>query len=975
MANTRHDEGQVSPERPAIKVLNARLTEAKNVTMMYTNVLSLFNKLDELKLAVDNLKPDLIALTETWLNEQIADAEVRLEGFQLIRMDRIGRRGGGIAMFIRDGIEYVPHSSALQRHTACEILSCKLKVPNQSDLHIALAYRPPGQQTDADDALLTEVKEICRSKNVLILGDFNSPDINWELMHSSKTENSFEQKLLHLVSEEFLTQHVTMDTRFRSGQQSSCLDLVISRDENCILGLSTQAPFGLSDHCVLVWEYSHFSAPVTRAIGERNIWKGDYKKMKGLLDETDWSPADVPDPNEAWCFFRNSTQQLVENCCPLKKTLRVSRPEWVTPTIKRNLKKKRRLWKTYARYQQATHFLEFKKQRNLCRKLIRKERSAFEAELVKGIPNNPKRFFSYVNKAKRNRDPIPCLKDNQGNKLTDNSDKANLLSNFFMSVYTEEPPYNEDVQRCIIPAADEISTVSFATDTVRRALRQLQPTKSPGPDGISAKLLNELAEQLASPLSKIFETSMEMGALPADWKLANITPIYKGGERTSPNSFRPVSLTSICCKLMEKIIKTELMRHIEGNNLLSAAQHGFRSGRSCLTNLLTSMESWTKSLEMGSSVDAIYIDFSKAFDKVPHRRLISKLHQIGVTGNLLKWLADFLTGRRQRVCIGDAKSEWKTVSSGVPQGSVLGPILFLIYVNDCLDGLTCEKVMFADDLKIWNSIERSEDGQSLQNDLDRLQQWCDKWLLKLNFNKCQVIRLRSSFRKVIRFEYEYSIGGHKLEQVNELRDLGVCMTPTLKPSTHCAKTAKKAMGILGAIRRSFIYFDADLFGRVFGTFVRPMLEYCVQAWCPWMKQDYAALEKVQRRATKLVNGLGGLPYEVRLERLKMFPLSYRQYRGDMIMVFKLVRGVDCALQMADFFELAETTRLRGHPFKLKKHHAKLDVRANFFTHRVIEDWNKLPSSVVLAESVDTFKRRLDCALLDGYTFCRQQRFT
>uniref|UniRef100_A0A0X3PTK8 Reverse transcriptase domain-containing protein n=1 Tax=Schistocephalus solidus TaxID=70667 RepID=A0A0X3PTK8_SCHSO len=946
--------------------------QGNKIKMMYTNVQSLLNKMDEIKLVVDHLQPDFIALTETWLNEQIADTEVRIDGFQLIRMDRNGRRGGGIAMFIREGIDFIPDGPSPSRISSCEILCCKLKVPNQPDLHIAVVYRPPGQRMDTDEALIAEVKQICRSKHLLILGDFNAPDIDWVSMYCSRSENSFEQKLLQLVNDEFLTQHVTMKTRFRNGQQSSCLDLIIRRDDNCILALSSYVPLGRSDHCVLAWEYSHLSVPKRRAVRQRNVWKADYPKIKELLNGIDWSPAHAPDPNAAWFFIIKLIQQLVEKFCPLKRRSCVSRPEWVTSEIKRNLKKKRRLWRTYARYQQPEHFSAFKKQRNRCRNLLRKERSNFESEIVKDIPRNSKRFYAYVNKAKRNRDCIPCLKDNQGNRLIDNSDKTCLLSNFFMSVYTEEPFFDEDEYYSTATSTNKISTVSFPMDTVRKTLKQLQPTKSPGPDGISAKVLNELTEQLALPLSKIFESSMEAGALPTEWKIANITPIYKGGERTSPNSFRPVSLTSICCKMMEKIIKTELMRHLEENNLLSSYQHGFRSGRSCLTNLLTSMESWTKSLEMGLSVDAVYIDFSKAFDRVPHKRLIFKLRQMGVTGNLLKWLADFLTDRRQRVCIGDTKSHWETVHSGVPQGSVLGPILFLIYVNDCLDCLTCEKVMFADDLKLWNSIEKPEDARKLQQNLDRLQTWCDEWLLNLNLNKCQIIRLRSSSRRLIEFEYQYSISGHQLQEVNILKDLGIWITPTLKPSSHCANIAKKAMCILGAIRRSFVNFDGELFGRVFGTFIRPVLEYCVQAWRPWTKHDYALLEKVQRRATKLVSGLECLPYEGRLERLKIFPLSYRQYRGDMILVFKLVRGVDCALQMANFFELANMTSLRGHQYKLKRNHAKLEVRANFFSQRVIDEWNKLPASVVQAESVEMFKRRLDAFLLDEHIFSRQQ---
>ncbi|BHF85354.1 hypothetical protein SprV_1002851800 [Sparganum proliferum] len=258
-------------------------------------------------------------------------------------------------------MDYVRVESSPFRHIDCEILSCYLKVPNHPRLHIALVYRPPSQRTDADDALLTEVKEICRSKYIMLLGDFNCPDIEWDLMHCSRSENSFEQKFMQLITTEFLTQHVKVDTRFRDGQQSSCLDLIITRDDSCILGLESHTPLGRSDHSVLVWEYSHFPVPEIRAAEERNIWKGDYTRMKNLLQKVNWDAAQGPDPESDWLFFKNIMQHLVESCCPLKRKARTSRPEWVTSETKKNLKLKRRLWKKYAKCQQPEHFVDFKK--------------------------------------------------------------------------------------------------------------------------------------------------------------------------------------------------------------------------------------------------------------------------------------------------------------------------------------------------------------------------------------------------------------------------------------------------------------------------------------------------------------------------------------------------------------------------------------------------------------------------------------
>ncbi|BHF64082.1 hypothetical protein SprV_0200708100 [Sparganum proliferum] len=257
-------------------------------------------------------------------------------------------------------------------------------------------------------------------------------------------------------------------------------------------------------------------------------------------------------------------------------------------------------------------------------------------------------------------------------------------------------------------------------------LLRLKESKSPGPDEIPAKILKELAGELSKPLSMLFHTSFETGYLPPDWKSAWITPLYKGGSRVSANNYRPVSLTSICCKIMEKIIKQ---------------QHGFRKSRSCVTNLLYCLEHWTRAVDRGDMVHVIYIDFKKAFDSVPHHRLLYKLSRAGVRGKLLMWIRSFLIGRSQAVHVSDQQSAEVAVRSGVPQGSVLGPTLFLVYVNDCANELNCDVAMFADDIKIWSTIRSEVDEARLQTNLDHLEQWSKDWLLPFNVNKCNFLRV------------------------------------------------------------------------------------------------------------------------------------------------------------------------------------------------------------------------------------------
>ncbi|BHF85091.1 hypothetical protein SprV_1002824900 [Sparganum proliferum] len=307
---------------------------------------------------------------------------------------------------------------------------------------------------------------------------------------------------------------------------------------------------------------------------------------------------------------------------------------------------------------------------------------------------------------------------------------AKRAKSFFQSVYTNEarflPPSTEELP------TPSVSHILFSEGIVRRELEALNESKSPGPDEIPPKLLKELASELSVPLSILFQTSFDTGTLPIDWKLAHITPLYKGGSRASTTNYRPISLTCILCKVMERIMKNELIDFLEVHGLLSNCQHGFRKGRSCTTNLLRSLQSWTRALDDRHEVHIAFIDFQKAFDTVPHQRLLHKLKKIGIGGNFLKWIENFLLGRHQVVCIGQGKSDPAMVGSGVPQGSVLGPILFLIYVDDAARALDCEVAMFADDMKIWSVIRGPADEHILQVNLNRLEEWSSRWLLRFN---------------------------------------------------------------------------------------------------------------------------------------------------------------------------------------------------------------------------------------------------
>ena len=319
-------------------------------------------------------------------------------------------------------------------------------------------------------------------------------------------------------------------------------------------------------------------------------------------------------------------------------------------------------------------------------------------------------------------------------------DKAEVLNTFFTSVFTLENLEN-------IPTFEnrlhdtELTDFLITNEEVENIFKTLKTTKPPGPDGLHPRLLVELTDELVEPFQKIFTKSLAEGTLPQNWKEGNITPIFKKGLKHLPGNYRPVSLISVACKMMEKLARNEVMAHMIRNNLLSSLQHGAVHGRSCTTQLLEVLDKWTEAIEQEDSVDAIYLDFAKAFDTVPHQRLLVKLAGYGIGGKVLKWIAAFLEGRRQRVLVNGSNSSWSPVTSGIPQGSVLGPMLFVCYINDMPDVVDSPIHMFADDTKIFRQMTAQSDQVTLQIDLRQLEAWTKKWQLRFNEEKCKVMHL------------------------------------------------------------------------------------------------------------------------------------------------------------------------------------------------------------------------------------------
>ena len=598
---------------------------------------------------------------------------------------------------------------------------------------------------------------------------------------------------------------------------------------------------------------------------------------------------------------------------------------------------------------------------------MRRAKRKLERNLAKNIKRNPKSFYRYMNSCTKSRSRVGPLKDENGVIQTDDEAMVGILNTAYSSVFTVEDTSHFPSVEQLYVGDDPLSNLTVTHENVFKKINKLDPNKTPGADRFHPRFLREVGDILSVPIAIIFTKSLQENAVPRDWRTANVVSIFKKGDRTLASNYRPISLTSVICKMLESLLKDAIMEHLLKNELLRSSQHGFMSRRSCLTNLLEFLEEVTKLVDAGHQVDLMYLDFSRAFDKVPHQRLMMKVKSLGVTGIVAGWIEAWLTGRQQRTVLNGKFSDWEDVTSGVPQGSVLGPCLFVIYINDieaAIDTVMLVK-KFADDTKTCGVADELKDCEALQKQVDKLYKWSVDWQMLFNKDKCKVIHIGTNSLK-----FDYKLGNNSLIKADSEKDLGVYINQTLSPSTHIAESVKTANRKLGQLLRTVSYRDRIHFVKLYKQDVRVHLEYCVQVWCPWLKKDVELLEKVQKRAVRCIQGLHG-SYEEKLRQIDLPTLVDRRQRGDMIQTFKIVNQID-DVDPSTWFQFSSDSHrpMRGNAeiaedgtvkkkLTLKGRTCNTELRRNFFSNRVIRPWNELPETLKCVDSVNSFKCGFD----------------
>lgn len=867
----------------------------------YQNVRGLRTKTAQLLIASSDVHYDLFALTETWLTSNIKSSE--LFDFHLYRIFRSDRNsiatgmhlGGGVLLAIRNifNCYELTLSSTIQNISLVDVVGAKIKTGTET-LFVFCVYIPPQTPLSDFTTFFEEFGIYCMDfKNVIMMGDFNVPGFGASSPKSGSRQVNQINNFLHFSG---LDQYnsipnangVILDVVL-TNLHSTC-DVVraapLLREDlhHPALTITLQGGNDLHVKNVLAGNVS-----VTY-----NFRKANYATLYEEISKINWSTLEscCNVDSALQCFYSNIFD-LFELYVPKKRSYDCDKyPPWFNKSVIILIKEKNKAWIKFKKSQLEPDLVCFKRLRSRVKASIRSAYNTYVRKTEQELKSNPYMFWTFVKNL--NKDNFfPNIMTYEDQELTSPQDIVNKFASYFASNFSDSS-YGLNT-----PSLDScgnnnlIYLSSITIEEVLVAIRTLSNKFTSGPDGIPSFLVRDCGSVLAEPLCIVFNLIITTGCFPEQWKLSKVIPILKKGDKSNISNYRPISVISNFSKILETIIFTRISKSVDIR--LTDNQHGFVHGRSTLTNLASVTQTICRTLDKSSQMDVLYIDLEKAFDRLDHNILLKKLSLFGFCQSLVDLFASYLSNRHQYVQCRCHNSNYYHQKSGVPQGSVLGPLLFNIFINDVHTVIDVDFALYADDLKLYSRILNNYDCLHLQNNITSVLQWCSDNNMKINRSKC---RIMSFSKKKTLLNFSYSVGSHVIERPEFVDDLGVTFDKSLTFNKHIDNIIAKAYKTLGFVLRTskhFLNYETTLY--LFKTLVRSKLEYASIIWNPVTQTGMSVLENVQRRFLKcLVYRLDGV-YPIRgfpqgdlLNRFQLHSLESRRNILGILFLWSLING-------------------------------------------------------------------------------------
>ena len=928
-------------------------------------------------------KPDVVMLNETWLKTTIRDNEViHCKNYKIFRSDRSAathppdpnndaryrKNGGGVMIAVRSDLSVT--SKKLKLNDGAEMSAVELTLDNKSKLIFCTCYRVGTLGLTNHNVIAENIRSLFlkykKNAKIFVAGDFNLSSVHWPLEDDYPITNPTEKCHVETFSELGLVQSINKPTHIKG----NTLDLLLSSHINvqCIQNIDVcEHNFVCkSDHFPIKFE---ITTKVKRKHATKrkcfNFKRAKWDALNADLRNTNWNAIlNCTEPEFAWVKFKAKLFDLIDIHIPTITCRSEFNPPWFDSDLYNLCRKKERLRSKFKKSKGDNDGLKFSQARRDFKKLAaQKMRDNLSDEDDTAFIT--KKFWSHV-KATSNSHRIPESMYFKNQIRSDAGHKANLFNTFFSEQFSDASHYDIPIDF----HSDSNFDISFCHRKIRKLLSKINSNKAQGPDGIHGKILKNCAVGLAYPLSLLFTLSYNTGYLPREWKVAHVVPVFKKGCKDNVENYRPISLTSLVMKTFERIMKDEILKRT--SHFLDTRQHGFLNGKSCTTNLLGYCDTLALSLNDCHITDVIYFDFAKAFDSVNHDILLHKLkYKYEIDGRLLKFLKNYLSGREQCVVIGNNKSSRNAVLSGVPQGSILGPLLFVLFINDISEGLSpgTELALYADDTKIWRTIYSEHDNTILQKDIGYLNDWAIRNKMKFHPRKCKVMSVANGTPPLLGIlpciQFIYNLGGNPLDYTESEKDLGVDINPKLNFNAHCNRIISKANQMLGLTRRTCYFVnDSNRRRALYLALVRSQFEHCSVIWRPSTKTHIQHFENLQKRAIKWILFEESIRYNTttmyiqKCRQVNILPVAGRFDLSELILFHKVVYELSPVKLPSYLSFFNGVSRLRSCHFDkhtiISSVHPKSNAYgatnsrsplSNSYFYRTHLKWNNLPFDI------------------------------